>query len=102
MTHFKTVTPDCLSCGDAYADVVFFGGTVPKPRAEQRFDSHRSIGGSACRYSSLQVYSGFRFCRYAQKRRIPIVIVNEGQTRADDIATSRLVAWHAATGICHR
>ena len=42
--------------------------------------------------SSLQVYSGFRFCRQAEKHRIPIVIVNEGQTRADDLATLKISA----------
>ena len=40
--------------------------------------------------SSLQVYSGFRFCRMAEKLRIPIVIVNEGETRADEMATLKV------------
>ena len=71
-------------------DVVFFGGTVPKPRVEQCFEAIDRSAGLLVVGSSLQVYSGFRFCRYAQKRRIPIVIVNEGQTRADDIATLKI------------
>jgi len=37
--------------------------------------------------SSLMVYSGFRFCRKAQALGIPIAIVNNGQTRADSLAT---------------
>ena len=71
-------------------DVVFFGGTVPRPRVEQCFEAIDRSAGLLVVGSSLQVYSGFRFCRYAQKRRIPIVIVNEGQTRADDIATLKI------------
>ena len=87
----QTVTPDCLSCGGTLMpDVVFFGGTVPKPRVEQCFEAITRSAGLLVVGSSLQVYSGFRFCRYAQKQRIPIVIVNEGQTRADDIATLKI------------
>ena len=71
-------------------DVVFFGGTVPKPRVEQCFEAMDRSAGLLVVGSSLQVYSGFRICRYAQKRGIPIVIVNEGQTRADDIATLKI------------
>jgi len=40
--------------------------------------------------SSLMVYSGFRFCRDAHQRKQPIVIFNQGVTRADDIATVRI------------
>lgn len=87
----QTKIPDCLSCGGTLMpDVVFFGGTVPKPRVEQCFDAIDRSTGLLVVGSSLKVYSGFRFCRYAQKRRIPIVIVNEGQTRADDLATLKI------------
>jgi NAD-dependent SIR2 family protein deacetylase len=73
-------------------DVVFFGGTVPKPRVELCSDAISRSGGLLVVGSSLQVYSGFRFCRQAEKHRIPIVIVNEGQTRADDLATLKISA----------
>ena len=36
--------------------------------------------------SSLMVFSGFRFARLAHANRTPIAIVNQGRTRADDIA----------------
>lgn len=87
----QTVTPDCLSCGGTLMpDVVFFGGTVPKPRVEQCFEAIDRSAGLLVVGSSLQVFSGFRFCRHAQKRSIPIIIVNEGQTRADDMATLKI------------
>jgi len=38
------------------------------------------------------VYSGFRFCREAAERGIPIAIVNRGWTRADDLAAHKLDA----------
>lgn len=71
-------------------DVVFFGGTVPKPRVEQCYEAIDRSAGLLVVGSSLQVFSGFRFCRHAQKRGIPIIIVNEGKTRADDIATLKI------------
>jgi NAD-dependent SIR2 family protein deacetylase len=71
-------------------DVVFFGGTVPRSRVDQCADSLSHSGGLLVVGSSLQVYSGFRFCRMAEKLRIPIVIVNEGETRADDMATLKI------------
>ncbi len=40
--------------------------------------------------SSLTVMSGFRFVRAAAKLDVPVVIVNRGSTRADDLATVAL------------
>jgi len=40
--------------------------------------------------SSLMVYSGFRFCREAQKIGKPIAIVNNGLTRADELAALKI------------
>jgi NAD-dependent SIR2 family protein deacetylase len=40
--------------------------------------------------SSLTVMSGFRFARHAAKVGIPVVIVNRGRTRGDDLATYKL------------
>jgi NAD-dependent SIR2 family protein deacetylase len=47
--------------------------------------------------SSLMVYSGFRFCRLAQQLGKPLMIVNRGKTRADDIATVKITADCALT-----
>ena len=87
----KTTIPHCEHCGGVVMpDVVFFGGTVPRSRVEACTESLTSAGGLLVVGSSLQVYSGFRFCRMAEKLRIPIVIVNEGETRADDMATLKV------------
>jgi NAD-dependent SIR2 family protein deacetylase len=73
-------------------DVVFFGGTVPAGRvgrcmaAIERADAVLAVG------SSLQVFSGFRFCRHAHRLGKPLAIINPGATRADDIATVRFSA----------
>ena len=97
----QTTIPTCEKCdGVMMPDVVFFGGTVPKSRVEAGADALARTAGLLIVGSSLQVYSGFRFCRMAEKLGMPIVIVNEGDTRADSMASlqidtagmSRLVA----------
>jgi len=42
--------------------------------------------------SSLTVMSGLRFVRHAHKRGIPVVIVNRGPTRGDELACVRIDA----------
>jgi len=42
--------------------------------------------------SSLTVFSGFRYVRHAVKVGIPVVIVNQGPTRGDPLASVRLEA----------
>ena len=87
----QITVPHCKKCsGVVMPDVVFFGGTVPKSRVTVCAESLSGAGGLLVVGSSLQVYSGFRFCRMAEKLRIPIVIINEGETRADDMATLKI------------
>lgn len=83
--------PACVCCGGTLIpDVVFFGGSVPRARVDAglaalaRADALLAVG------SSLQVYSGYRFCRSALAWDKPIAIVNPGKTRADDIAALKL------------
>lgn len=83
--------PECAACGGVLMpDVVFYGGSVPRARVDScraalaRADALLVVG------SSLQVYSGYRFCRLARESGKPIAIVNTGATRADDLAEFRL------------
>ena len=70
--------------------VVFFGGTVPRARVDSAMDALRRSDALLAIGSSLQVYSGYRFCREADRLGKPIAIVNPGATRADPLATLRL------------
>jgi NAD-dependent SIR2 family protein deacetylase len=84
--------PGCESCGGVLKpDVVFFGENVPKPRVERCYAAVDALDPTAevllVLGSSLTVMSGFRFVRHAAKRGVPVVIVNRGATRADDLAT---------------
>ena len=66
--------------------MVFFGEAVPATRVS---DARTHIEKSQALLivgSSLMVYSGFRFARDADAAGIPVLIVNRGRTRADDLA----------------
>jgi len=80
--------PDCSLCGGLLKpDVVFFGENVPSVIVQDAMQALAQADALLIAGSSLMVYSGFRFCRKAQALGIPIAIVNNGQTRADSLAT---------------
>lgn len=83
--------PGCEVCGGALKpDVVFFGENVPKQRVQRCYDAVESADALLVAGSSLTVLSGFRFVRHAHKLGIPVVIVNRGATRGDELATHKL------------
>ena len=89
------VVAGCEGCGGRLKpDVVFFGENVPTARVERCYaavDALNEIDGVVLvAGSSLAVMSGFRFVRRAAKAGTPVVIVNRGATRADDLAAYRL------------
>ena len=89
---------DCPQCrGILKPDVVFFGDNVPKTRVEQSLEALRNSDGLLVVGSSLMVYSGFRFCRYAREWGKPIAALNLGHTRADDLLELKLNAGIADT-----
>lgn len=81
----------CEICaGRLKPDVVFFGESVAKPIVQHCFDLTASARALLVLGSSLHVMSGLRFVRAAAKASIPVVIVNRGTTRGDDLATVKL------------
>ena len=112
------VVPDCQVCGGVLKpDVVFFGENVPISRVERAYRAvdalaepgvaetglagsslaERSLGGDRpgallVAGSSLAVMSGFRFVRRAAKAGVPVVIVNRGVTRGDELAAYKIDA----------
>ncbi|MGI9283948.1 MAG: NAD-dependent protein deacetylase [Pseudomonadales bacterium] len=87
----KVTVPNCQTCdGILKPDVVFFGASVPKPRVQQALDSLTAADALLVIGSSLQVFSGYRFCKAAQQLGKPIAIINQGVTRADAIATLKI------------
>ena len=91
------VVPGCETCGGILKpDVVFFGENVPAPRVQRCYAAVDALadqdGALLVAGSSLTVMSGFRFVRRAAKAGTPVVIVNRGATRGDDLATYKLEA----------
>lgn len=84
---------NCPCCdGILKPDVVFFGDYVPRQRVDRALNTLEESDGLLVIGSSLMVYSGFRFCRYAHEWGKPIAILNLGQTRADPITSLKLNA----------
>lgn len=78
--------PPCERCsGVLMPDVVFFGGSIPKGRIATCREQLENSASLLVVGSSLRVYSGFRFCRWALELGRPIFLLNPGTTRADDL-----------------
>jgi len=89
------VVAGCAECGGVLKPhVVFFGENVPVDRVERCYEAVDRLAGTEGSLlvagSSLTVMSGFRFVRRAAKAGTPVVIVNRGATRGDDLAAYRL------------
>ncbi len=87
------VVPDCSVCGGMLKpDVVFFGEYIPLVKfseAEQLVQTSEALVVAG---SSLVVNSGIRLLERARRRRLPVVIVNRGQTRGDVHASVKIDA----------
>jgi NAD-dependent SIR2 family protein deacetylase len=90
------VVPACAECGGILKpDVVFFGENVPAARVERCYAAVDALAGSGALLvvgSSLTVMSGLRFVRRAARAGTPVVIVNRGATRGDELATYKVEA----------
>lgn len=87
------VLPPCPKCltGILQPTIVFFGDSIPRGRAvavtnylEDETDALLVLG------SSLTVFSSFRIALHAAELKIPIVIVNIGETRADNLVNYKI------------
>ena len=86
---------DCEACGGVLKpDVVFFGENVPAARVARCYDAVDRLvaddGALLVAGSSLAVMSGLRFVKRAAKAGVPVVLVNRGPTRGDDLAAYKL------------
>jgi len=86
---------DCDACGGVLKpDVVFFGENVPAERVARCYaavdDLVAGTGALLVAGSSLAVMSGLRFVKRAAKAGTPVVVVNRGPTRGDELATYKL------------
>lgn len=92
------VIPGCPSCGAILKpDVVFFGESVPAARAMAATEALERADALLVAGTSLTVNSGLRFARTAHKAGKPIVIVNLGPTKADELASVLITAGTTPT-----
>lgn len=85
--------PDCRTCGGVLKpDVVLFGENVPKDRVDEAWRLFEEADALLVLGSSLTVYSGRRFVYRAVRDGVPIVVINIGATRADDVAAVKVEA----------
>lgn len=85
--------PICDVCsGLVKPDVVFFGEVVPFRVYQSAASIVRKSDVLLVAGSSLAVNSGFRLVDVARRSRIPVVIINRGETKADGLAHLRIDA----------
>ena len=78
--------PHCPDCdGVLKPDVVFFGDAVPKAHVERGYRWVEQAQAVLVLGSSLMVYSSFRYVRKAHELGMPVMAINQGKTRADEL-----------------
>jgi NAD-dependent SIR2 family protein deacetylase len=88
----------CRRCdGPLKPDVVFFGENVPRERVERCYALVDRARALLVAGSSLSVMSGLRFVRRTHGAGKPVVIVNRGTTRGDELATVKVDAGCSQT-----
>jgi NAD-dependent SIR2 family protein deacetylase len=85
------LVPQCPRCsGVLKPNVVFFGEGVPRARVDDALGSLKQADAMLVIGSSLMVYSGFRFCEWADTMGKPIAAINLGRTRADHLLALKI------------
>ena len=84
--------PRCTCGGVFKPNVILFGEQLPVRILNEAMAEARRCDLMLVAGSSLTVLSGFRFVRHAHKAGIPVVIVNRGATRGDELATHKVDA----------
>ena len=83
--------PQCPACdGVLKPDVVFYGDSVPKPRADAAMAATRDADALLVVGSTLMVRSSYRLCEAAHAAGKPIAAINLGRTRADPLLSLKL------------
>ncbi|MFJ3522243.1 NAD-dependent protein deacetylase [Pseudomonas sp. NPDC090203] len=86
--------PHCPHCGGERMkpDVVFFGENVAPPTAARAMALVEQADGLLAVGTSLMAYSAFRLCRAIADQGKPLVAINLGKTRADELLNLKIAA----------
>ncbi|WP_460159786.1 NAD-dependent protein deacetylase [Pseudomonas sp. S3_F07] len=84
--------PRCPHCGGERLkpDVVFFGENVAPLTATRAVQAVEQADGLLVVGSSLMAYSAFRLCRAIKDQGKPLLAINRGKTRADELLDLKL------------
>lgn len=84
--------PNCPHCGGERLkpDVVFFGENVAPLTATRAMQAVEQADGLLVVGSSLMAYSAFRLCRAIKDQGKPLLVINRGKTRADELLDLKL------------
>ncbi|MGC5700702.1 NAD-dependent protein deacetylase [Pseudomonas sp. NFXW11] len=84
--------PHCPHCAGERLkpDVVFFGENVAPATAALAWEAVHQAGGLLVVGSSLMAYSAFRLCRAVVDQGKPLLAINFGKTRADELLQLKL------------
>ncbi|ROM69496.1 NAD-dependent deacetylase [Pseudomonas brassicacearum] len=84
--------PHCPHCGGERLkpDVVFFGENVAPVTATRAMQAVEQADGLLVVGSSLMAYSAFRLCRAIKDQGKPLLAINRGKTRADELLDLKL------------
>ncbi|HXH35050.1 MAG TPA: Sir2 family NAD-dependent protein deacetylase [Plantibacter sp.] len=94
----EIVVPTCTVCGGMLKpDVVFFGEFIPTEKFAEAASLVRGADALVIAGSSLVVNSGIRLLELARRKRIPVVVINRGPTKADGRAEVKLDAGTSET-----
>jgi len=87
------IVPPCACCGGALKpDVVFFGDSIPKNRADWASQVVNEAEVLLVVGSSLAVWSAFRLAKAVHENGKKVAIVTAGPTRADGFADVKIEA----------
>lgn len=87
--------PVCSVCGGMLKpDIVFFGEFIPVSKFREAEQLVSASDALIVAGSSLVVNSGVRLVERARRRKLPVVIINRGPTRADKKATVKIDGAH--------
>ena len=94
VTDYNSVRiPECTVCGGMLKpDVVFFGEFVPAKVFSAATSLVKRADALLIAGSSLTVNSGIRLLEQAKRQRMPVIIVNRGETKGDKKASLKLDA----------
>ena len=91
--YCSVIVPECTVCGGMLKpDVVFFGELVPPKVFTAATGLVKRANVLLIAGSSLAVNSGIRLLDQAKRQRMPVIIVNRGETKGDKRASIKLEA----------